>query len=229
MRVTYNGNTYNVRWPKRFDEIILKVAKKYKRAGSIAWKRAEADGMLKGLPAFLTLRDISQRNSLLKRSKEPGFKKKKYKQNAAYRQKNPTSSALGTIARRKLFAETLPEDLKKKHGWKPRGFWTKAQKELLLELAEEHRKSKVTIDWKSLGEDKAVKKLPFQDSFKLCKYYNSLKRKKKGGKKFVKRRREEALNYKYENYSTYRSNQDKQRIRVKNSVNEFLLSTLELR
>lgn len=229
MKVKYKGKVFNVQWPKRFDEIILKAAKKYKRpGGTVSWAEAEADGALKGLPVFLTLRDMSQRNHYLNNCKKPGYKKKHNKRNKQYR-KTHSYSAEGTASKRELYANTVPDEMKKKHGWKPRTIWNDKQRDLLLKLAEKYRKSKVTIDWKTLAQDKQVEKFPSQDSFTLCKYYNSLKRKKEGGKKFVKRRREEALNYKYENYKSYRNNQEKQRVRLKDTVNEFLLSQLELR
>ena len=63
----------------------------------------------------------------------------------------------------------------------------------------------------------------------MCKYYNILKRKKKGGKKYVQERRKEALKYKYGNYDVYRKKMEERRVRVKESVNEFLISQLELR
>lgn len=233
MKIRYKGKIYHVQWPKRFDRIILKAAKEtYRRSdGTIRWVEAEADGLLKGLPVFLSLKNISQRNSYLKNSKKAAYKKRKIENNQKYFKIHPVpvGTPHGTVTKQRLFVEAVPDGLKKKYGWKPRSIWTKKQKELLLKLSEEYRKSKDTIDWKTLAQDKRVKKLPFQGSFKLCKYYNSLKRKKKGGKKFIKKRRAEALIYKYENYKTYRSNQEKRRIRIQNSVNEFLLSKLELR
>lgn len=229
MRIKYKNKIYHVQWPKRYDKIILKAAKGYKRSdGTVNWKGAEADRMLKGLPVFLTLKDISQRNSHLKMSKKPGYKKKKLIANRKYQKLHPTTTE-GTLKKKKLFANIVPDEIKKKYGWKPRTIWTEEQRGLLFKLSERYRKSKDTIDWKKLAEDKRVEKLPFQDSFKLCKYYNSLKRKKKGGKKFIKKRRKDALIYKYENYTTYRQKQEETRVRIKNSVNEFLLSQLELR
>ncbi len=230
MKVTYKKKVYHLHWPKKFDKIVLKAAKLYKRpGGTVSWKEAEADGMLKGLPVFLTLRNIAQRNGHLKALKKPGFKKKRLKKNQAYLKKNLLVAASGNAQKQKLYAKIVPEEIKKKHGWKPRTIWTEKQRELLLKLSKLYRKSKVTVDWVDLALDKRVEKLPFQDSLKLCKYYNSLKRKKEGGKKYIKKRREEALQYKYDNYDTYLENQEKRRVRVKKAVNEFLLSKLELR
>ena len=228
MRVKYKNKTYHLHWPKKFDDIVLKVAKKYKRPGSlINWKKAEADGMLKGLPVFLTLKDLAQRASALKAYKKPGYKEKRREQNLKCLLNKPPILVLSH--RQELYAKLIPEEIKRKHGWKPRTIWTEKQRALLLKLTEKYRKSEVTVDWIMLAQDKRVEKLPSQDSFVLCKYYNSLKRKKKGGKKYVKQRREDALRYKYENYDTYLSNQEKRRVRIKKAVNEFLLSKLELR
>jgi hypothetical protein len=230
MKVRYKRRIYHVQWPKRFDEIILRVAKTYRCTdGTVSWKEAEADGMLRGLPIFLNLRNISQRNAHLKSSKNPRNRRKRLKRNQEYVKTHPSTSSQSTSVKQKLYAGTVPEKIKKKYGWKPRSIWTEKQKKLLLELSEKYRKSKVTIDWIKLAKDKRIKKLPFQGSFKLCKYYNSLKRKKKGGKKFIVQRRKDALIYKYDNYDVYLDNQEKRRIRVKDSVNEFLLSKLELR
>lgn len=229
MKVKYKNRVYHVQWPKRFDEIVLKAAKTYRHTnGTINWKKAEADGMLKGLPVFLTLKNISQRNAHLKASKNPRNRRKRLERNREYAKTHLTSTH-GTSAKQKLYTKVVPEKIKKRHGWKPRSIWTEEQKKILLTLSKEYQKSKVTIDWIKLAKDKRVKKLPFQGSFKLCKYYNSFKRKKKGGKKYVVQRRKDALIYKYDNYDTYLDNQEKRRIRVKDSVNEFLLSKLELR
>lgn len=230
MKIKYKNRIYHVQWPKRFDEIILNAAKTYRHTnGTVNWKEAEADGTLKGLPAFLTLRDFSHRNAYFKVSKNPRNKRKKLKRNKEYAKTHPSTSTQSTSAKQKLYAEALPEKIKRGHGWKPRTIWTEKQKELLLKLSEKYRKSKVTVGWIELAEDKRVEKLPFQDSFKLCKYYNSLKRKKKGGREFTAQRRKEALIYKYNNYGAYLENQEKRRVRVRDSVNEFLLSKLELR
>lgn len=230
MKVKYKNRVFFVQWPKRFDEIVLKAAKTYRCTdGTVSWKEAEADGTLKGLPVFLTLKDISIRNSYLKSSKKPRNRKKRLKRNREYAKTHSSTSAQSTAAKQKLYAEAVPEEIKRKHGWKPRSIWTEKQKQLLLVLTEKYRKSKITVDWVNLAQDKRVKKLPIQDSFKLCKYYNSLKRKKEGGKIYIKKRRKEALIYKYNNYDTYLDHLEKRRVRIKDSVNEFLLSKLELR
>ena len=229
MKIKYKNRIYHVQWPKRFDTIILRAAKTYRHTnGTVSWKEAEADGMLKGLPVFLTLRDISHRNAYFKSLKKPINRKKILERNRVYAKAHPTSYQ-GTVQRGKLYAEKVPEAIKRKYGWKPRNIWTEKQRKILLILSEEYRKSQVTIDWKKLTKDKKVKKLPFQDSFKLCKYYNSLKRKKKGGKKHINQRRKDALIYKYNNYDIYLDNLEKRRVRVKDSVNEFLLNKLKLR
>lgn len=228
MKIRYKNKVYHVQWPKKFDAIIKRAAKKYIfPPHGTDWQWAEADGELRGLPVYLTLRDISRRNSFLKRSSDPKWRKKKLKQVREYQKTHPAPSR--NLIKGELYSQTIPEDLKRKHGWKPRSFWTKEQKQILLILAEKYRKSKVTIDWIKLAEDEKVKKLSFQGSFKLCKYYNSLKRKKKGGKKYIKKHRKDALKYKYEHYKAYRDGQERRRVTKQNAVNEFLLNTLELR
>lgn len=226
MKVRYKKKIYYVQWPKRFDIIIEWAAKRYKKScGTINWKDAEYDGALKGLPVYLNLKDISRRNSYFKFSKDPEWKNKKLKHNREYMKTHPSSGEI--TYREKLYSRNIPEDLKRKHGWKPRGFWKEKQKQFLLILVEKYRKSKVTIDWIKLAKDKRVKKFPVQDSFKLCKYYNSLKR--KGGKEYISKHREGALKYKYEHYKAYLEGQKRRRIARQNAVNEFLLSKLELR
>ncbi len=232
MKIKYKGRVYHLHWPERFDKIVLKAADEYMRPnGTIRWKDAEADGALIGLPVYLTLRDISQRRSTLKGKSDPVRLEKRKKSREAYAKSHSSKYRSGpSMAKKeKLFSEAVPDDLKKKHGWVPRTIWNDKQRELLFELAEKYRKSKHTIDWILLSWDWRLKKLPTQDSDVLCKYYNSLKRKKKGGKKLVKKKRKEALKYKYDNYDVYLKKIEERRVRVKDSVNEFLISQLELR
>jgi len=232
MKIKYKGRVYHLHWPERFDRIVLKVAEDYMRPnGTVRWKDAEADGALKGLPVYLTLRDISQRRSTLRSKSDPDWVERKKRVRDAYAKSHSKKYHSGSgIARKEaLFAQFVPEDLKRKHGWVPRTIWTEGQKELLHELAEKYRKSKFTIDWITLSMDRQLKKLPTQDSTVLCKYYNSLKRKKRAGKKYLEKRRKDALEYKRDHYDTYLKNLEERRVRVKESVNEFLISKLELR
>jgi len=223
MKVIYKKRVYHLQWPKKFDEIILKAAKKYQSPnGKINWKKAEADRALKGLPLFLTLRNISQRYSHLKSTKT----KKHQRRNSATKK----SSKGGTFDKKKydLFKEIIPHDIKKKHGWKSKSIWTKEQKQILIQLTKMYRKSKLTIDWETLIFDPKIKKLPYQNKYKLMKYYGQcLKRKRT--KEEIKHKQEGALRYKKENYKNYRAGQRKRYKTVKNSINEFLLSQIQLR
>lgn len=230
MKVIYKKRTYNVQWPKHFNAIIRKAAKKHKRSdGMINWKEAEADGDLKGLPRFLTLRDISQRHSALKRFKSKKHKERKKELYEKYKKEGKIKQGLKLDKEKfTLFRNNIPADTKEKHGWKPKTLWTNKQKEILLELVKIYRKSKVTIDWETLIDDPKIKKLPYQDRFRLMKYYGQcLKRKRT--KKEIKKKRNDAIRYKYENYGNYISGQRKRYQIMKKSVNDFLIAQIPLR
>lgn len=230
MKVIYKNKTYHVQWSKFFDLIIKKAAKKHKHSnGTISWKNAEADGDLKGLPKFLTYRDISHRYSFLKYSKTKEYKKKREELYKKFKKEGKIKQGLKLDKEKStLFRNIIPNDLKKKYGWKPKTIWTEKQKQILINLAEKYRKSKITIDWQRLILDSKIKKLPYQDSFRLMKYYGQcLKRKKT--KKQVKKKRNDALRYKYENYDEYKAGQRKRYKILKNSVNKFLISQIPLR
>jgi len=228
MKVTYKGKNYQVRWPKRFDAIILRAAKKYKQPnGYVLWKQAADDGALKGLPRYLTNRDFSHRYTFLKFKETDAYQEKKLADNEKYKQGSMPKSNTDKL-KTKLFKENLPEDLKKKHGWKPRAVWTKQQQQLLKQLTKIYRKSKVTIDWTALVTDDRINKLPYQDQTKLMKYYGEKLSKKKTEKQ-TQHKRKDAIRYKYENYDTYLKGQSRRYKIRKDAVNEFLISQLPLR
>lgn len=218
MKVIYKRETYYIQWPKQFNKIIIQAAKKYKRLNkTISWKDAEADGALKGLIKNLTLRDISHRYSFLKQYEKNKKRRKKLRECEKTKQLLDPKKLI-------LFKSVIPDKTKRKFGWKSKNVWTKKQKKILDELVEIYRKSKKTIDWIKLTKDKRVEKLPYQNSFKLCKYWNSCKFKKKPA--YIKKHRANALKYKHDNYSKYRQNQDKNSKVIKQSVNTFLLNEL---
>jgi len=221
---------YYLQWPKKWDDIVKEAAKKHKfPSGFISWKEAEANGDLKGLPTHLTYRDISQRFSLLKRSKTKAYKKRKKELYDQYKEEGKIKKN-ATFDKQKisLFREIIPTATKAKHGWKPKEIWTEKQKEILIILTKVYRKSKKTIDWETLVLDPEIKKLPYQDRFKLMKYYGQ-RLKKKMTQKQIKHKRKDSIRYKYENYDTYKAGQRKRYQTMKNSVNEFLLAQIPLR
>ena len=228
MKVIHKKKTYNIQWPEEFDRIIIKTAKKHAcPSGYIKWINADADGDLRGLPKYLTYRDLSHRFSLLKCRDNEDYKKSKKEQYDKYR-KGLKSGPTFDTRKFDLFRDIVPDDLKKKHGWKPKSLWTKKQKELLINLTKIYRKSKITIDWETLVLDPKVKKLPYQDRFKLMKYFGQCLN-KKITKKQIKQKRADALRYKKENYKEYREGQTKRYKAIKNTINEFLLAQLPLR
>lgn len=230
MKIHFKGRLYYLQWPKEWDSILNKAAKKHVCPnGFISWKEAEADGDLKGLPKQLTYRDLSQRFSFLKRSKTKAYKQRKKELYDQYKEEGKFKKNI-TFDKHKisLFREIIPTDTKAKHGWKARDLWTEEQKELLISLTKIYRKSKKTIDWETLVFDPKIKKLPYQDRFKLMKYYGQ-RLSKKMTKKKLKHKREDSIRYKYENYDTYKAGQRKRYQIMKKSVNEFLLSQIPLR
>ena len=230
MKIIYKKKLYHLQWPKKWDDIVRKAAKKHKLPnGFISWKEAEANGNLKGLPKHLTYRDISQRFSLLKRCKTQKYKESRKAQYEKNIRENKFQKGL-TFDKQKiaLFREIVPTNTKKKHGWKPRSTWTEKQKNILIALTKLYRKSKKTVDWGTLVSDPKIKKLPYQDRFKLMKFYGQcLKREKT--KEQIKHRRKDSIRYKYENYETYKAGQRKRYQIMKKSVNEFLIAQIPLR
>jgi len=235
MKILYKKKVFNVHWPEKFDKILRRVAREYKLSnGYISWKDAEADGELKGIPLFLSLDDLSCRYSFIKLRETKKYQERrkelleKYKKEGKLKTPRKKKTQYGVHPEKiKLFSDVIPEKIKMSHDWKPRSIWTKEQNNILNRLVKRYRKSIKTIDWIALAKDERTKKLPFRDSFKLCKYWKNYNRKTKPG--FVEKHRKETLKYKHDNYDTYRKNQDRRRMAIQKSVNEFLLSKIPLR
>jgi len=227
MKVLYKNKTYIVHWPKKFDDIIFKAAQKYRQPnGYVLWKKAEESGALEGLPRYLTLGDISHRYSFLKFSSTEAYQEK-------IKETNKKNKARGIVSKHdknkmKLFRNTLPNEVKKKHGGSSKTIWTEKQKKILMQLTKIYRKTKLTVDWAKLITDERVNELPYQDRFKLMKYYG-VKLKRKMTDKYIDDKRKDALRYKHDNYEAYLKAQERRRNAIKNSVNEFLISQLPLR
>jgi len=228
MKVEYKGETYNLQWPEKFDDIVQRAGDKNKtKGGFVSWRRAEINGDLVGLPLFLSYRSLSHRYSFLKCSKVEGFKERKRAINKACLKKSKKVRSF-TKERQELFRSEISGDIKESNGWKSKSKWTEEQREILKDLTVRHRRSKKVIDWESLVNDPDVELLPYQDRFKLMKYFGQCVKRRKTRKQ-IKDRRADAIRYKYENYDDYLKGQQRRFQMIKNSVNDFLISQLELR
>lgn len=172
-QITFKNQTYCQRWTDEENHQLLMVGRRYghstlfhykdghtQRRIIVDWKAAEKAGALKGLPN-ITLKQLSQRHSQLKRRFE-GFKRPA-----------PDKVYIPKKADRFMVWTNLPDDIKKKHGHKPRQVWTEYQKKLLFQIAKDH--SHTNVDWKRVVKDERVDKLPTQKISQLTSYYNGLK------------------------------------------------------
>jgi len=224
MKVKHEGVIYNLQWPKQFDLIVKRVAKEYKSAkGYVQWKKADEEGALKGLPKHLTYRDLSHRYTFLKFRRTQKYRDRIFNQTKAQQEKKYENSK----SKLEIF-RNAPENIKKKRGWKAKEIWSIEQKKILEKLAKKYRKSKITVDWGRLVNDPQIEKLPYQNRFKLMKYYGQCI-KRESNEKLLEKKREDALRYKKEHYKAYRESQRKRNKIVKKTVNEILLKKVELR
>lgn len=153
-KIVIDGNTYFLRWTKEENEQILRIAKKYRKYSApfkrgyrttthrVDWKRAEADGALKGLPD-IPIKHYSQRLSTLrKRNANPKtfLKEKREYQRKRGRVKSKNSNGRLAVWN-KLTAPT-----KRKHGVDVKQVWREEQKKLLLEIVGDY--TDYRIDWK---------------------------------------------------------------------------------
>jgi hypothetical protein len=215
-------------WKPEWDLRLLVIALKFRnKAGFVSWAMAKANGYLRNLPK-LSSRDFSHRLSHLLCIKfNPEGLERKKQLNKKYLQLNkkylPKQNRVSFVRRLKIFQKDLSENTRKRYGHNPREKWTKDQRKILFYLAEKYRKSPVTIDWRKLVKDEVFYSLPSHKLAQIRSYYWRLKRPPD-----PKKRRKQAIAYKYKNYGKYLSNQRKASLRVRDSVNDFLMDKLEL-
>jgi len=226
MKITFKNKVYIIHWPKKFDTIIITAAKEYKGYKLINWKQAEADGKLIGLPAQLSLRDISRRFSIIKNKRKN--KKIKKQHNEEWIKK------IGKVAYRKLINKAIqrrskltkyiPSKIKTKYGWNTKKIWDIKHKNILLQLVKKYKKGK-RVDWKELIKDRLVCKFPHQDRLRLMRYYGQCLKRKPDKIK----RRIDALNYKRSNYSRYLKQLNKYNRVKRKTIKDFLMTKVSLR
>jgi hypothetical protein len=190
------------------------------KAGFVSWAMAKAKGFLRGFPK-VGPQDLSHRLShLLCIKYNPEGLERKKKWNKTH---PPKKNRVSYSRRLKIFKGDIPENIRKKYGHKSREKWTGEQKKILLYLVEKYRKTPITVDWRKLMKDALINSLPEGYSLAgLRSYYWRIKRPPD-----QKKRRKQALAYKYAHYKKYCTNQKKNIRTVRNSVRDFLFSKLE--
>lgn len=232
-KVFYKGQSFILRWPEGSTRVLFRVARKYrKKGGTIDWQRAEADGVLKGLPK-LSLKEVSRRYSLLRAQrhwtkKQRAERRRKVRE---YSRNHPKQRARNMLKRLQVFQQA-PSRIKQNRGYNPKTIWNDKQRKLLVRLArmKKHRRGETEINWELLMKHPWVKKLPkryHRDLNGLRRYYWNVARKDRLDPDYQKRHREDALRWKKKNRSRYFKNQERRRKMVNQSVNDFLSARME--
>lgn len=225
--VRHNGKTYMLRWKPEWDLKILIVALIFRKDGFTDWITADAKGYLRGLPKYLSRRDLSHRLTYLlciKYNPEGFIKKRQY--NKLHYKKFKSHTFDNKV---KIFKEDVPDNSKKQFGYKPKGKWNKSQIDLLIFLTKRYPKGSMSIDWEALMKDDSVRAFPPGYSLNNLRHYYWTHIKNTTDPKAVKKRRKAAIKYKYRNYKKYRASLTRRNKIIKNSVNSFLFSKLEPR
>jgi len=169
-RVHHEDIQYILRWDEASYQILKKIASDYfvpckahKLSGKIVtgqikWKKAEADGALRGLP-YIPLKDISHRYSDLKRKYE---NPEEYREKKRGSNKNRPNKKKGAISRNNQLKiwKDIPEDIKEQLGYKPRKIWTEKQQEILKNLGKKY--SSDIISHKDIQKDPRFDKFPYK-------------------------------------------------------------------
>jgi len=215
------NTVFLTRWHPKWDMIILKTAKKYKSKSRkiVNWKRAEADGALKGIPIFFSRRDLSRRLSYITHNKYNKTYQKKHKQKSI--EYNRTHVSKSILNREKIF-RNLPLKVKLKFGYKPKRNpqWTPERIKLLKSLAKKHRRTKLSINWDSVMKDPKACLLPKYTKSHIRSYYWSLETRNRPD--IQAKRRADALRYKYKNLKKYHENQRKRQNFIRSIINNVL-------
>jgi hypothetical protein len=222
--IRHKKRKFILRWPSEWDIKILVSAIKFRKGDQVDWISAVAKGFLRGLPRYLTNRDLSHRLSILVCMKynPEGSRRKR-----AYNRLHPPKKGVGTHKdKTSLFRGDLSDSDRKRFGYKSKSLWTREQQQTLLFLATKYRKGEISINWETLMKDPWIKRLPPNYTLGcLRSYYWTVVSKK--NPKVIEQRRKSALEYKRNNYKAYRASQVKNRKIIQNSVNDFLLKKLE--
>lgn len=209
------------RWDREWDIILLVVAHLYRSPkGIIQWKKARADGYLESLPQYLTSKELSRRTHhlLYQKYNSAWIKKKKEMQRKATNRfdGNPHS-----FNRRRDIFMALPNDIKKKYGYKSKQIWSSEQQNLLIGMAEEYRVSEKKIDWKSLVQDKRIKHFPHGDLKRLRSYYwRVITLATNPGA--LETKRASSRRWKAEHIDRYRNNQKRRNSMIRKAANDYI-------
>ena len=239
--VIHKGKKFVLNWKPEWDLRILTTAIRFRKGCPhcsrcklgryckvggpfINWKRAEKEGFLEGIPKSITRHELSHRATFLTKVRyTPIYKKKlSIRSNLI---KKPNKSF---IRKEKLFMSTVLPLIKNSSEYKLKRTWSKAQKKTLLSLIKKYPKGKISIDWVKVVSDPLCKTLPHPGNLKLLRSYYWSTTKVMSPQR-LKRKRADAVRYKHEHYKEHIESQRKRRKIVKDSVNEFLSTKLELR
>jgi hypothetical protein len=228
-------------WNEEFDNQLLNIERKYRRycqthkiggktiTYQVDWKHAEWDGALKGLPLLPRIKYSKRLTYLRKLRKDyEGFlaKRREFNKESLARYEAKHGHKRKNVNKRREIFKTLPEEFKKRHGWKPRGCWNEKQRDLLFKIVADYQNT--SVDWISLMQDERVLKLPekyHKDLHALRKYYWSLKCKNNGGEEWLERKRALARKYKEANKEVFYARQSDRR-QIERDIVNIHLSTI---
>jgi hypothetical protein len=209
------GKRFVQRWKPEWDLTLLVVSHKYRSLkGFVRWKEARADGYFNDFPEYLSNKDLSHRlYHLLYQKFDKNWKRKKQQYCSVKR-------TISSYERRKSVFDSLPDDVKKKYGYKKKRVWSQKQIDLLFKLVDEYRKTPKTIDWRKLIKDKRVEKLPHQEVSRIRSYYwETVVRQRPD---VLEQRRAYSLKWNQDNRERYRENQKKRIKMYRKAVNDHL-------
>jgi len=213
-KITFKKRIFVLRWDAKQDAQLLAIACLFRegcyncsKKPQINWKKAESQKFLKNFPKNLTYQDLSHRVSYLLRI---GYNPKGTERRKIYQKIHSVHSVPNKLSNKtfndknKIFKHNLNIESKKTFGYKSKNKWDSKQQQILLELVKKHPKGKMSIDWKSLMQDKLIKTIPSGYTLpRLRSFYWTLL--KRSNDEVIKKRRKSALEYKKKNYKKYKN------------------------
>lgn len=207
------------RWDPKQDIILLVIAHHYRSPrGHIQWKKARADGYLDEFPETLSNKDLSRRiHHLLYQKYNKEWRTLKREE----QKKNPPKPNSNSYKKRLEIFKGLPEEVRKKHGYRTKQVWDQEQQETLIWMAEEYRVSKNKIDWQALMKDERVQSFPYQKLARVRSYYWRVITLASNPEALTKKRAG-SLQWKKANMKKYRENQKRRQGLIREMVNEHI-------
>ena len=214
--ITFKGKTYKLRWKQEWNDTVISIGKKYKRAKTIRWVDAIKAGEFNKLPLDLkTPAILSHQHTWLIQHNDPVFREKR---RLYYSKRRTPPKKEDIYAKFRLF-QKLPMEVKIENKCNIKRIWGIRQKEILIQLAKKYRGVSGIINWQTMVKDTLICKLPYRNIDRIRAYYHGYVGKKKG----QLRRRESALAYNKEHYEQYKKNQMNRAHKVNRVVNSVLM------